>query len=223
ARSTLSPYTTLFRSLRGRRGPRDPGRRDQEARRRPRRGARPRDLGGRGDRGGRVHGRGARAGPARRDRGRHGHQAPARLRAAARRDLRPAHLPAPVRVHGAVGPLLEPRAPARPARAPRGGGLSGRAVGPGRTACRASQPERALSLCAPREKPVESSLGTARRTAREVHGNHRGTEREGLRKVLLTMGYGVIGNTTVSGTVILGSSPGTPALRSDHPLRGPRP
>ena len=25
------------------------------------------------------------------------------------------------------------------------------------------------------------------------------------------MGYGVIGNTTVSGTVILGSSPGTPA------------
>src|SRR5699024_10438614 len=27
-------------------------------------------------------------------------------------------------------------------------------------------------------------------------------------------GYGVIGNTTVSGTVILGSSPGTPALHS---------
>jgi hypothetical protein len=26
------------------------------------------------------------------------------------------------------------------------------------------------------------------------------------------MGYGVIGNTTVSGTVILGSSPGIPAL-----------
>jgi hypothetical protein len=26
------------------------------------------------------------------------------------------------------------------------------------------------------------------------------------------LGYGVIGNTTVSGTVILGSSPGIPAL-----------
>lgn len=28
------------------------------------------------------------------------------------------------------------------------------------------------------------------------------------------MGYGVIGNTTVSGTVILGSSPGIPAIFS---------
>jgi hypothetical protein len=27
------------------------------------------------------------------------------------------------------------------------------------------------------------------------------------------LGYGVIGNTTVSGTVILGSSPGIPALK----------
>jgi hypothetical protein len=29
------------------------------------------------------------------------------------------------------------------------------------------------------------------------------------------MGYGVIGNTAVSGTAILGSSPGTPANPSD--------
>lgn len=28
------------------------------------------------------------------------------------------------------------------------------------------------------------------------------------------LGYGVIGNTTVSGTVILGSSPGIPALKT---------
>src|SRR5699024_59262 len=82
--------------------------------------------------------------------------------------------------------------------------------------CRASQRSRAFWLCARRRNPLESYLGTARRMSREVHGNHRGSERNILRKVLLTMGYGVIGNTTVSGTVILGSSPGTPALRSSH-------
>jgi hypothetical protein len=36
--------------------------------------------------------------------------------------------------------------------------------------------------------------------------DHRLDERLG------TVGYGVIGNTTVSGSVILGSSPGTPAV-----------
>lgn len=29
---------------------------------------------------------------------------------------------------------------------------------------------------------------------------------------MVAVGYGVIGNTTVSGSVILGSSPGTPAI-----------
>ena len=29
-----------------------------------------------------------------------------------------------------------------------------------------------------------------------------------------TLGYGVIGNTEVSGTFVLGSSPGTPALKT---------
>ena len=38
----------------------------------------------------------------------------------------------------------------------------------------------------------------------------------------MTMAYGVIGNTTVSGTVILGSSPGRPAPRSSSGL-GRRP
>jgi hypothetical protein len=35
------------------------------------------------------------------------------------------------------------------------------------------------------------------------------------------LGYGVIGNTTVSGTVILGSSPGTPADFTDL-VKAPR-
>ena len=34
----------------------------------------------------------------------------------------------------------------------------------------------------------------------------------------VTMGYGVIGNTTVSGSVILGSSPGIPALHRIYPV-----
>ena len=36
------------------------------------------------------------------------------------------------------------------------------------------------------------------------------------------MGYGVIGNTTVSGTVILGSSPGIPALNNPRIYAGIR-
>ena len=45
----------------------------------------------------------------------------------------------------------------------------------------------------------------------EGHGERVEARKSGPK---VSLGYGVIGNTTVSGTVILGSSPGIPALIS---------
>jgi hypothetical protein len=50
-------------------------------------------------------------------------------------------------------------------------------------------------------------------TRAEGHGAKVYAIESGLK---VPMGYGVIGNTTVSGTVILGSSPGIPALNNPH-------
>ena len=59
----------------------------------------------------------------------------------------------------------------------------------------------------------------------EGHGARVEARKSGPK---VSLGYGVIGNTTVSGTVILGSSPGIPALfgrlkscspRTFHPVR----
>src|SRR5699024_5998670 len=81
-------------------------------------------------------------------------------------------------------------------------------------ACAASQRSGPFSLCLGGEDPVESYLGTAGKFGPERPRNPPRSNPGRTEKRALTMGYGVIGNTTVSGTVILGSSPGTPALHS---------
>src|SRR6478672_3904157 len=60
-------------------------------------------------------------------------------------------------------------------------------------------------------------------TRAEALGARVWTRRTGPK---VPLGYGVIGNTTVSGTVILGSSPGIPALkipRNHAEIRGSTP
>src|SRR5690625_1392141 len=88
--------------------------------------------------------------------------------------------------------------------------------------CEGSQRESALRLCLPAEKGLESYLGTPPGSAPRDLSAREEIGRRRSRKRALTMGYGVIGNTTVSGTVILGSSPGTPAL-IDHRIDRPAP
>src|SRR5699024_8888930 len=81
-------------------------------------------------------------------------------------------------------------------------------------ACAVSQRSGPFSLCLGGEDQVESYLGTAGKFGPERPRNPPRSNPGRTEKRALTMGYGVIGNTTVSGTVILGSSPGTPALHS---------
>src|SRR5699024_10074424 len=193
-----------------RRGPGGPGRRAEEAGRRPGLRARPGPARGRGRARGRLHRRRARDGAARGDHRGDGHQAATGLRAAAQRDLRAAHLSAAVRVDGAAGPGLEPVPAALPARPPGRAGLSRTALWGGVLSLTALEGLLALSW---RGRPGR----VLPRYGREVPpgrrpGTHSGSSSGRTEKRALTMGYGVIGNTTVSGTVILGSSPGTPAL-----------
>ena len=49
-----------------------------------------------------------------------------------------------------------------------------------------------------------------------AEANRKVRKAELSEKPQVTMGYGVIGNTTVSGSVILGSSPGIPALHRSN-------
>ena len=71
---------------------------------------------------------------------------------------------------------------------------------------------RVLDLCA-------SKVSGKVITRAEGHGAKVYAFESGLKA---PMGYGVIGNTTVSGTVILGSSPGIPAPDNPHISAGIR-
>ena len=125
----------------------------------------------------------------------------------------PTDLPAAVRVDGAAGEGLQPVAAARPARASRhrrGRSLSRRALWGGVLSLTAPGALLALSW---RGRPGRVSPRHGKRSAaRKDLGIHSRCSTGSTEERALTMGYGVIGNTAVSGTVVLGSSPGTPAL-----------